>query len=265
MKNYRSLRNRSGTISFLLEKKAVMILLVLFCLSLLLFIIGLSIGSTMINPIVVVQNFLGVGNGEHAFIIGTLRLPRMILSLLVGIALGVSGLLLQGIVRNPLASPDIIGITGGASVAAVIFITYFSEISIKWIPFVALTGAGLVSLIIYLLAWKKGVTPIRLVLIGIGVQAGMGALVTMMIVLSPTYSTSEAFMVFAATFNVGCLATSNDVASDQRSPLLPLTVKMDIFVVGGFVYIVVACSLLLMLTSVQLPRFACWATKIQQS
>jgi iron complex transport system permease protein len=194
MKNYRSIRNRSGTISFLLEKKAVMIFLVLVCLSLLLFIMGLSVGSTFISPIAIVQQLLGIGNGEHTFVIETLRLPRMILSLLVGMALGVSGLILQGIIRNPLASPDIIGITGGASVAAVFFITYFSEVSLKWLPLIAIIGAGIVSLIIYLLAWKNGVTPIRLVLIGIGVQAAMGALVTMMIVLSPTYSTSEAYI-----------------------------------------------------------------------
>jgi iron complex transport system permease protein len=194
MKDYRSIRNKSGTISFLLEKKAVRIFLLLVCLSLLLFILGLSVGSTMISPIAIVQQLLGIGNGEHTFIIETLRLPRMLLSLLVGMALGVSGLILQGIIRNPLASPDIIGITGGASVAAVYFITYFSDVSLKWLPLVAITGAGIVSLIIYLLAWKKGVTPIRLVLIGIGVQAAMGALVTMMIVLSPTYSTSEAYI-----------------------------------------------------------------------
>lgn len=194
MKNYRSIRNRSGTISFLLEKKAVMIFLVLVCLSLLLFIMGLSVGSTFISPIAIVQQLLGIGNSEHTFVIETLRLPRMILSLLVGMALGVSGLILQGIIRNPLASPDIIGITGGASVAAVFFITYFSEVSLKWLPLIAIIGAGIVSLIIYLLAWKNGVTPIRLVLIGIGVQAAMGSLVTMMIVLSPTYSTSEAYI-----------------------------------------------------------------------
>lgn len=194
MKKYISIRNRSNSISFMIGKKAVVVFLVLFCLSLVLFIIGLSIGSTIIPPFKVIQHLLGFGNGEHAFVIDTLRLPRMLLSLLVGIALGVSGLILQGIIRNPLASPDIIGITGGAAVAAVVFLTFFSEISIKWLPFPTIIGAGVVSLIIYLLAWKKGVTPIRLVLIGIGVDAGMGALVTMMIVLSPAYSTSTAYI-----------------------------------------------------------------------
>lgn len=148
----------------------------------------------MIHPFTSLQHLFGMGSGEHAFAIETLRLPRMLLSLLAGMALGVSGLILQGIVRNPLASPDIIGITGGAAAAAVFFITFYSEASLKWIPIVAIAGAGAVSLLIYLLAWKKGVTPIRLVLIGIGVQASMSALITMMIVLSPTYSTSEAYI-----------------------------------------------------------------------
>lgn len=206
MNKHTTIRNRSGAISFLIDNKAFLVFLLLLIISLLLFIVGVSVGSTMINPLAIIQHLLGMGNGEHAFVLDTLRLPRMILSLLAGISLAVSGLILQGIVRNPLASPDIIGITGGASAAAVLFITFFSELSIKWIPFVALLGAGIVSLMIYMLAWKKGVTPIRLVLIGIGVQASMGALVTMMIVLSPSYSTSEAYIwltgsVYGANWN----------------------------------------------------------------
>ncbi len=194
MKKHTTLRNRSGTVSFVIDHKSVVVLLLLFCLTLVLFLAGLSIGSTMIHPFTSLQHLFGMGSGEHAFAIETLRLPRMLLSLLAGMALGVSGLILQGIVRNPLASPDIIGITGGAAAAAVFFITFYSEASLKWIPIVAIAGAGAVSLLIYLLAWKKGVTPIRLVLIGIGVQASMSALITMMIVLSPTYSTSEAYI-----------------------------------------------------------------------
>ncbi|PLR82031.1 iron ABC transporter permease [Bacillus canaveralius] len=195
MSKYFSVRDRSGRFSFHIEKKMVVIFSLLLCLSLLLFIVGLSVGSTMINPLIVLLHLLGLESTEYQFTIDTLRLPRMILSLLVGMALGVSGLILQGIVRNPLASPDIIGITGGASAAAVLFITYFSgTISIKFIPFAAILGAGIVSLVIYILAWKKGVTPIRLVLIGIGVAAAMGALTTMMIVLNRTYTTGQAYI-----------------------------------------------------------------------
>ncbi|AKG37058.1 FecCD family ABC transporter permease [Paenibacillus durus] len=206
MKKHTTIRNRSGTISFLIDHKSVVVIIGLFCVWLLLVVIGLSVGSTMINPWEVIQHLLGMGNEEHTFVIETLRLPRIVLSFLVGISLGVSGLILQGIVRNPLASPDIIGITGGAAVAAILVITFFSELSIHWIPVAAIIGAGLTSLLIYFLAWKGGVTPIRLVLIGIGVQAATGGIVTMMIVLSPSYSTSEAYIwltgsVYGANWN----------------------------------------------------------------
>lgn len=201
-----TIRNRSETISLLIENKAVIVFILLLCSSLVLFVLGLSVGSTMINPLLTIKHLVGMGNGEYSFVIGTLRLPRMTLSFFAGISLAVSGLILQGVVRNPLASPDIIGITGGGAVAAVLYLTYFSEYSITYLPFVAIIGAGVISLIIYGLAWKKGVTPIRLVLIGIGVQAAMGAIVTMLMVLSPTYSTSEAYIwltgsVYGANWN----------------------------------------------------------------
>ncbi|WP_240377344.1 FecCD family ABC transporter permease [Bacillus piscicola] len=189
-----TIRNRSDSISFLVENRSMFVFLVFILLSFLLFIIGLSIGSTIIHPLTVLKELIGIGNGEHAFVIETLRLPRLLLSFFAGICLGISGLILQGIVRNPLASPDIIGITGGGAVAAVVMITYFPTIDITLLPFVAIAGAGTVSFFIYTLAWKKGVTPIRLVLIGIGVQALTGSFITMLMVLSPSYSTSEAYI-----------------------------------------------------------------------
>lgn len=194
MKRHTIYRNHTGAYSVLIENKTVIVLCFLVPLTLALFLIGLSAGSTWIHPLDVVRYLLGLDGGELQFVIGTLRLPRMVLSMLAGMALGVSGLILQGIVRNPLASPDMIGITGGASAAAVFVITFYSEISLRWIPAAAIAGAGTVAVLIYLLAWNKGVTPIRLVLIGIGIQALMNAIVTLLIVISPTYSTSEAYI-----------------------------------------------------------------------
>lgn len=195
MSKYISFRNRSDTFSFQLEKRALAVFFALACLFLLLFLVGLSIGSSIIHPVNVVKHLLGYGTGEYSFVIQTLRLPRMVLSILVGAALGVAGLILQGVVRNPLGSPDIIGITGGASFAAVLFITYFADtVSIKWLPFVAILGAGIVSLLIFALAWKKGISPFRLILIGIGMSSILGAMTTMMIVFGNTYTTSQAYV-----------------------------------------------------------------------
>lgn len=207
MSNYFSYRNKSGSMSFQIHKKTTFITVILLSISFLVFILGLSIGSSFINPVAVVKHLLGFGTGEHDFIINTLRLPRVILSLLVGAALGVSGLILQGIIRNPLASPDVIGITGGAAVGAVIFIATLSGIvSISWLPLAAILGAGIVSITIYLLSWKNGVTPIRLILIGIGIAAVMNALITMMIVLSEIATASKAYIwltgsIYGANWN----------------------------------------------------------------
>src|SRR5690606_9729121 len=87
------------------------------------------------------------------------------------------------------------GITGGASFAAVAFITYLlGDVSIQWLPAAAFAGAGVVSLVIYILAWNKGVTPIRLVLIGIGISAVMGSLTMLMITLSPIKAAGQAYI-----------------------------------------------------------------------
>ncbi|MBB6451070.1 iron complex transport system permease protein [Geomicrobium halophilum] len=192
MSKYITIRNRFA--SFRVEKKPLAVIAVLCIILFLSMVLGLSIGSTWVSPFAVLQHLFGAGSGADAFIIDVLRLPRMVLALLVGASLGIAGLILQEMVRNPLASPDIIGITSGASVAAVAFIALFTGIiSISVLPLVAMMGAGLVSLLIYLLAWKKGVTPIRLVLIGIGMAAAMDALTTMMIVFSPIRTASQAY------------------------------------------------------------------------
>lgn len=195
MGKYITFRNKSGTISQQINKKTLGILVILICIMVLMIIAALSIGSTMINPVTVLKHLTGIEDSSQSFIINILRLPRIILAILVGVSLGVSGLILQGVVRNPLASPDIIGITSGASASVVFYISFFSGmLSMKWLPLAAITGAAVVSVIIYILAWKKGVTPIRLVLIGIGMSAAMGAITTLMIVLSPITTTAKAYV-----------------------------------------------------------------------
>lgn len=195
MKKYVPLRSRSGKFSLLLERKTVLVTFLLVLLTFLIVILSGSIGKTLLNPLEVIKIVLSNGNYDNTFIVESLRMPRVVLALLVGAGLGVSGAILQGIIGNPLASPDIIGITGGASVAAVTFITYFSaSVSIGSLPFVAFGGAALVSLLIYFLAWNKGVSPIRLVLIGIGLAFSTDALTTLMVVLGPAYTTSNAYL-----------------------------------------------------------------------
>ncbi|MBB3141521.1 FecCD family ABC transporter permease [Halomonas organivorans] len=132
---------------------------------------------------------------DIAFIIWELRLPRIVLASLVGAALAVAGAILQGIVRNPLASPDVIGITSGAALAAVTFLALFgSVLSAHWLPAAALAGALLSALLVFLLAWKGDITPSRMVLVGIGLSAAMGAVTTLLIVISDDAAAMTAYV-----------------------------------------------------------------------
>lgn len=110
-------------------------------------------------------------------IIYNLRLPRTLLGALVGAALAVAGVILQAVMRNPLASPGIIGVSSGAGLAAVVALMIFPALS-GWLIPVAFVGALITALAVYLLAWKRGVEPVRLLLAGVAVSSLLGALST---------------------------------------------------------------------------------------
>jgi len=158
---------------------------------------GLSLGlGSFPTPLgKVLHTLVTPQDSDIAFIVWELRLPRIVLAVLVGAALAVAGAILQGIVRNPLASPDVIGITSGAAMAAVIFLALFStRLSIHWLPASALLGALLSAILVFLLAWKRGIAPSRLVLVGIGLSAAMGAVTTLLIVISDDTAAMVAYV-----------------------------------------------------------------------
>ncbi|SFE82285.1 FecCD family ABC transporter permease [Alteribacillus iranensis] len=193
MKRHLGFRNRS--FSFQVKSKTVLMIGLLALLVVLACIAGPSLGNKLLSPWEVVKTIIGHSTGGNEFIIMTSRLPRTLASLLVGAALGVAGLILQGIVRNPLAAPDVIGVTGGASVAAVAFLTFLAgSVSMEWMPVAAIAGALIISVFIYMLSWSNGITPMRLILIGIGMAAVMSALTTFMIVLSSSVTASQAYL-----------------------------------------------------------------------
>ncbi|MCP3027800.1 iron chelate uptake ABC transporter family permease subunit [Halobacillus sp. A5] len=190
-----NIRSKKNTISFQIDVKPLLVTLFLFILTAAALFAGPGLGDPFFNPVEIGQSLFGIGSGGNEFIINTLRFPRAAVSLLAGLCLGTAGAILQGIVRNPLASPDIIGITGGAAVAAVIYITFFQDsFGIQWLPFTAIGGALMASLLIFLISWNEGVTPIRLVLIGIGVSAAINACTMLILTLSPDYSASQAYI-----------------------------------------------------------------------
>ncbi|MNW39735.1 putative siderophore transport system permease protein YfhA [compost metagenome] len=166
---------------------------------LLVIVLNLMLGEQFATPMQVIQAASGQGSPELQLIIQTLRAPRLIVAILVGAALAVSGAILQGVIRNPLAAPDVVGITGGASVGAVAFITYLPTVSIHFLPLAAIMGAALSAVLIYTLAWKNGVRPLRLVLVGVGISSLLSAITSFMLVFSPAYSASSSYIWLTGT------------------------------------------------------------------
>lgn len=167
------------------KKKFLSMITLLIIFIIIMFFISLSTGVVQIAPEDVIKTLLNNGTDRQELVLFDFRLPGIVLALLIGAGLAVSGVILQGITQNELADPGILGINTGAGLAVVLFIFFFqdslaaaSAFSIFMMPIAALIGAIGAALIIYVLAWKKGVNPIRLVLVGIGVNAGFGAFLT---------------------------------------------------------------------------------------
>lgn len=153
----------------------VLILLILSAIA------SLSIGAVLINPIEAVNSLFMQDN----FIINEYRAPRMFLALIVGSSIAISGALIQGVVRNALASPDVIGITKGASLFAVVIIMLFPSAPLFILPFGSFIGALMISLILTLLISKFNVKGSKLALIGLAIGAICTAIVQYLLIRNP--------------------------------------------------------------------------------
>lgn len=153
--------------------------------------LSVMIGSTFYGPGEVLRVIVGERVPGASFSVGELRLPRAILGLLAGFAFGVAGVTFQTMLRNPLASPDIIGISSGASAAAVVGIVVFS-LGQTEVSLMALGGALVTALAIYLLSNKGGFAGTRLILIGIGVAAMLDSVVTWVLSRAATWDIQTA-------------------------------------------------------------------------
>lgn len=140
---------------------------------------AMTLGSYPISIPDVFLAAIGLGSDRHEFIVQDLRLPRVLAAVMVGAALGMSGAIFQGLVRNELVSPDIIGINSGS--AGVGFAWLLLTRNVTALPLVMFVGAMGMALLIYVLSWKGGIDPGRLVLIGIGLQSVLTALETFLV------------------------------------------------------------------------------------
>lgn len=160
--------------------------LLLLLLTLALCMAALLLGNTQYSLDVIIKVLLGEQIEGATFAIGTLRLPRMLAGLLVGLAFGMAGSTFQTMLGNPLASPDIIGVTSGSSVAAV-FCLLVLKTSGSIVSIAAVIAGLLVALLIYALSRGGSFSGGRLILIGIGVQAMLSAAISYLLLKASQY------------------------------------------------------------------------------
>ncbi|MVO89532.1 iron chelate uptake ABC transporter family permease subunit [Streptomyces sp. p1417] len=208
----RALRGRGGvSVRFDVRAAVVVVALVLAALAASVVLIGT--GDFDIPAADVIRTLLGNGDPGQEFIINDLRLPRVVVALLVGASLGLGGALFQSIARNPLGSPDVLGIGQGSTAGALLMIVIFQG-SANEVAGGALVGGLVTGVAMYLLAWKQGVHGYRLVLVGIGVNAFAVAM--------NGYLLTKADLVDAARAVVWMTGSLNGRDWEQVWPLLAL-------------------------------------------
>lgn len=164
------------------------------------FAVTLMVGQTFYPPGDVVRVVLGEQVPGASFTVGRLRLPRAVLAISAGCAFGLGGVTFQTMLRNPLASPDIIGISAGASAAAAVAIVTLS-LGGTQVSVFAIVSALAVSLLMYTLAFRDGVVGTRLILIGIGIAAMLHSVISYVLSRAAAWEHQEAMRWLTGSLN----------------------------------------------------------------
>ncbi|MGH4029579.1 FecCD family ABC transporter permease [Actinomycetota bacterium Odt1-20B] len=168
---------RLGPASFLVHRRATVVATALALLLGASCLAYLCVGESFVQPTEALKVVFGQPSQDE-LVVGTLREPRMVVGLLVGAAFGVAGGLIQTVARNPLASPDIIGISQGASALTVGAMT-FGITSYAVLPYLSVLGGVLAAALVYVFAWRGGLHATRFVLIGIGFAIALRSVTTL--------------------------------------------------------------------------------------
>ncbi|MEU7143981.1 iron chelate uptake ABC transporter family permease subunit [Nocardia sp. NPDC046473] len=219
---------RVGPVSVVLRPVMVFLVIALVALLLLCFCLDIATGETHIPLGRVIDVLSGGGTRSQRFIVLDSRLPRALTALVVGAALGLSGAITQSILHNPLAAPDMLGITSGASLGAVAVVVGGGTGLLATIgaPLAALVGGLLTAAAIYLLAWgrsptgDRGVTGVRLVLIGVGLNAVLIAGISWLLTRATLQDAQRAQLWLNGSLNAA-----------DRSGLLPATIALALVVI----------------------------------
>lgn len=169
---------------FLLKQPLAVSVLILLTLATV--VISVGIGASPVSYSRIIPTVFGHGTFEDQFVLFSIRLPRILITLLAGMALALSGAILQGITRNELADPGIIGINSGAGVGVTVFFIFAPanvESFVYMIPLMAFAGALITAVLIYVFSYtrREGVQPIRLVITGVGFSLALSGVMIVLI------------------------------------------------------------------------------------
>lgn len=195
---WRTLRMRGMSFKWDRRTPAVCTVLVLGAAAV--FVLSVGYGEFDIGPGDVVRTVLGLetGDSRHSLVVWSFRMPRILTAYLVGAALATAGTIIQGVTRNPLAGPGIIGVTAGASLGAVAAIVLYS-VPVTLLPFAAFGGGVGMAVLVMLLAWGGGNKPVRLVLVGVGMASMAGAVTSLMMLSGNIYAVQQAAIWMAGS------------------------------------------------------------------
>ena len=182
------------------RSRALRVSVVVALLLLLVGAFSLTLGAASVAPADVLAALVGRADRLTSFVIVELRLPRLVAGALVGACLGLSGALIQSVARNPLASPDIIGITAAASATGSIALVWFGLTGLA-LSGIVLAGTLVAAALIYLLAWRNGVSGYRFVLIGIGIAAFCGGIVSYVLTRADVSNVQQALVWITGSLN----------------------------------------------------------------
>ncbi|WP_211748460.1 iron ABC transporter permease [Paenibacillus sp. Marseille-Q4541] len=166
------------------QRNRKFLLAITYLILLIFVILAIGIGSVRLSPAEVLQTITGSGSEQWNTILWNIRIPRVLLALIIGANLAVSGALLQAVMHNPLADPGLTGVSSGAAVTVLFIMLVMPEFS-SFIPIAAIVGGGIAAAMVYGWAWTKtqGITPIRIILSGVAVNAVFGGVIGLLSIL----------------------------------------------------------------------------------
>ncbi len=206
-----------------LGRRTVVVVAGITVLVVVLFIVSLMLGNVLLAPAQVISGIVGTGERATVFVVRELRLPRATAAVIVGLALGAAGTLFQRVLGNPLASPDFLGVAAGAGTATSAALVLGGVAGVSLSAY-ALVGGAVTAVVIYALAWRRGVSEYRFILVGVGVGT-FAVSITSYLVARAEFTDARAAMTW--------LTGSVGMATPEMIVVTAAT--LAIFVPAGFV------------------------------